>query len=148
MLSIGQLERLKDGIDKKMLSPNEIEHLVKTAFDRKSAGWTRADVEKLNEIDKKVCWQLWHLVLAIGRRHRQPDYDRFDAYDMTAEEVIHLARLAANAMTAEEFLPLAPVIQKLRLDSRSMTLKDFEFLVLNGDLPSIPKEVPSAEQFC
>ena len=41
MLSIGQLERIVDGNDAKALSPNEVEHFIRTAFDRKAAGWRR-----------------------------------------------------------------------------------------------------------
>jgi hypothetical protein len=138
MLSIGQLERIVDGNDAKALSPNEVEQFIRTAFDRKAAGWTRTDVGRLNEIDKQVSWHLWHFILAIGRRHRQPNYDRFDAYDLAVGEVTRLAQLAATATTADEIQVLSSVIQKLRLDHQPMTLKEFEDLVLHGNLPERP----------
>jgi hypothetical protein len=41
MLSIGQLERIVDGNNAKALSPNDVEYFIRTAFDRKAAGWAR-----------------------------------------------------------------------------------------------------------
>ena len=85
-----------------------------------------------------MSWHLWHFILAIGRRHQQPNFDRFDAYDLTVDEVTQLAQLAATATTADEIQVLSSVIQKLRLDHQPMTLKDFENLVLHGNLPDRP----------
>ena len=109
-------------------------------LERKAAGWTRSDVEQLNAIDNAANWYLWHVILAAGRRHKQPNKLRFDAYDLTVDELIDLAELAANVQTPEEIRGAAPLIVKLRLDHRPMTVMQFEAMVLSGVLPPPPAD--------
>jgi len=138
LLTTPELLRVHAAAVRGLLTRKEFKRWVKVARDREAAGLTADDVrQQFPSHDGSS-----GLEASLARRLNCHSYsvlhERFDAVDLTKEEVATICGLIERASKVEELYPFEEVICRIWWDSQPLTIDSFADLLLSSKLPGSP----------
>jgi hypothetical protein len=138
LLTTPELLRVYGAGARGLLTRKEFKRWIKIARAREAAGLTADDVrERFPSHDGSSS-----LEASLARRLNYSGYDllhnRFDAVDLTKEEVAMVCGLIERVPNVEELYPFEEVICRTWWDSQPLSIHKLADLVLSGKLPNQP----------
>src|SRR5262245_12553648 len=138
LLTTPELHRVHAAAVRGLLTRKEFKHWVNVARAREVAGLTVDDIrQQFPSHDGSL-----GLEASLARRLNCNSYgalhERFDAVDLTKEEVATICGLIERASKVEELYPFEEVICRIWWDSQPLTIDKFASLILSGKLPGAP----------
>ena len=138
LLTTPELLRVHGAATRGLLTQKEFKRWVKVARTREAAGLTADDVrERFPSRDGSAL-----LEASLARRLNYHGYgllhERFDAVDLTDEEVAMVCGLIERVSNVEGLYPFKEVIGRTWWDSQPLSIHKLADLVLSGKLPNQP----------
>lgn len=115
--------------------------ILSRAMQRHEAGWSRDDIDELNDREHTKRDGQWHLQQAFAERHpgSNPDPQRFDTLDLEPEEIDQLAAAVRNTTDVADLIEVESLIELLRIDGRKTSTEAFAVIMIEGQLPESPR---------